>query len=178
MDRYHGMDWSDLLKLMQEHPDIYYVLDTKYAEESDVTKDYRLLVEEAEQVDPALLDRIIPQLYNENMLEYVDSIHPFSSYIYTLYASKDTNRQVVDFVRSNPRIKAVTMQQYRVTKTFIESLNKIGVRTYVHTINDYGTYIKLKQNGVHGIYTDFLGYAQVLKNNKGAWTAQPALPAE
>jgi glycerophosphoryl diester phosphodiesterase len=176
LNRYEGMEWKDLLELMVRHPDIYFVLDTKFTDEPTVKRQFRLLKDEAERIDPVLLERIIPQLYNQRMLGWIDSVHPFSSYIYTLYQSKDTNGQVIDFVRDNPRIKAVAMPPTRANQTFNDSLKKIGVKTYVHTINDYRTYLKLRQAGVSGVYTDFLGYEQVLKGLKRGWMAAPPLP--
>jgi glycerophosphoryl diester phosphodiesterase len=178
LDRYRGMELSDLLDLMVQHPDMFYVLDTKFTDEPTVKRQYRMLVDEADRIDPALLDRIVPQLYNQKMLGYIDSIHRFPSYIYTLYQSKDTNGQVIAFAHSNSRIKAITMTEYRAKPSFNEALKKIGVKTYVHTINDYRTYLKLEQAGVYGVYTDFLGYAEVLKGKTGNWTAAPPLPPE
>jgi glycerophosphoryl diester phosphodiesterase len=176
--RYNGMDWPQMLELMVDHPDMYYVLDTKFTDEATVRRQYKLLVEEAQGIDPALLDRIIPQLYNRSMLDTVDSIQPFSSYIYTLYQSKDTNQQVVDFIRNNARIKAVTMPEGRATKSFLQSLNQIGIKTYVHTINDKRKYEKYRLLGVFGIYTDTITYSDLAKGKIGSWTAEPPLPAE
>ncbi|TJY40975.1 glycerophosphodiester phosphodiesterase [Cohnella pontilimi] len=178
LNRYEGLEWKDLLEFMVQHPDVYYVLDTKFTDERTIKRQFKLLTEEAERIDPALLNRIVPQLYHQQMLGTVDSIHRFSSYIYTLYQSKDTNGQVVEFLRRNPRVKAAAMPPSRAKKDFIDSLKKLGVRTYVHTINDYSTYLKLRQTGVSGVYTDFLSYAQVLKGLKGSWTAAPPLPPD
>jgi glycerophosphoryl diester phosphodiesterase len=178
LNRYSGMEWTDMLEFMVVHPDMYFVLDTKFTDESSIRKQYKLVAEAAKRIDPALLEHVIPQIYNQKMLATVDSIHSFPSYIYTLYQTQDTNQQVLNFVKANPRIQAVTMAGSRATKTFIQSLNKLSVRSYVHTINDLSTYQKYQKNGVFGIYTDFIGYKDLLKGKKGSWTAKPPLPPE
>lgn len=178
LNKYNAMSYTDLLLRMVKYPDAYLVLDTKFTDERTIRKQYEQIVFEANQIDPALLERIVPQLYNQQMLKTVDAIYPFPSYIYTLYQSKDTYNQVADFVRSEPRIKAVTMAESRVTKAFIQSLSKLGVRAYVHTVNNLSTYRKYQEAGVFGIYTDFISYSQLLKGMKGQWTGTPpAAPA-
>lgn len=65
------------------------------------------------------------QIYNEPMLETVKEVHAFPSIIYTLYATQDTEDQVVDFVQKND-IDAVTMPEYKVNQNFVAKLNSAG----------------------------------------------------
>ncbi|WP_123041714.1 phosphatidylinositol-specific phospholipase C/glycerophosphodiester phosphodiesterase family protein [Cohnella candidum] len=176
--RYTPLAWTDLLDLLATHPDAFLVLDTKFTDQATVLKQYGILVKEAEDKDPALLNRVIPQLYHQDMLAWIESVHVFPSYIYTLYQTKDTNQQVIDFVRSHLRVQAITMAESRAVKSFVQSLNQAGARVFVHTVNSKASFDKYRKIGVFGVYTDFLHYSDIAKGIKGSWTAQPPLPAE
>lgn len=178
LNRYSSMTYKDLLELMVKYPDIYFVLDTKFTDEPTIRTQFRLIVDEASEVDARLLNRIIPQLYNRQMLGTIESIHKFPSYIYTLYLSKDTNDEVVDFVKAHPRIRAVAMPGYRAKKSFVQSLKQAGAVTFVHTINDMKALKQYEEAGVRGVYTDSIGYGDLAKGLMGAWMAPPPLALE
>jgi glycerophosphoryl diester phosphodiesterase len=118
------------------------------------------------QIDPKLANRFIIQFYNQKMFYFLSSKdYRFNHYIYTLYASRDSNRQVIRFVRKN-KIPVVVMWGKRATQDFVESLNKINVFTLVHTLNDPQEIDQLLKIGVFGIYTDFVTYKDMKLNAK------------
>ncbi|OAB43011.1 hypothetical protein [Paenibacillus glacialis] len=81
-----------------ENPDIYIVTDTKEQQQANILS---VMIKEAEQRrNPKLLQRIILQIYDQPMLKTVQGVYEFPSIIYTLYASKDTDQEVIDFVRA------------------------------------------------------------------------------
>ncbi len=49
--------------------------------------------------DKELLDRVIPQIYHQEMFGEIGSIYPFKHVIYTLYASPDSGRRSAGFYR-------------------------------------------------------------------------------
>ncbi|MGF7049218.1 glycerophosphoryl diester phosphodiesterase [Paenibacillus sp. DS2015] len=161
LGKYKALDWDDILDLMEKYPDIYIVTDTKEQEASGLLKQFKVLVEEAEKHNPLLLQRIIPQIYNQPMLDTVTSVYDFHSIIYTLYESKDSDQEVIDFAKKHDRIRAITMPEHRVTDTFIAGLDNAGLDTYVHTINDTEQMEKYEKMGVHGFYTDDLAEREV-----------------
>ncbi|MFD2881100.1 hypothetical protein ACFTAO_42795 [Paenibacillus rhizoplanae] len=67
-----------IVNLMEIYPDTYIVTDTKELEAQQVTKQFQLIVEAARKKDPALLERIVPQIYSREMLEVVKQVYAFS----------------------------------------------------------------------------------------------------
>lgn len=146
----------DVLHLLSQHRDAFLITDTKVPKGPDVTEAFTLIVKACKRTDPRLLERIIPQIYNQPMLETIRSVYPFQSIIYTLYNSRDKDPQVVEFVKRTG-IRVVVMPTWRATPEFLKALNDCGVITFVHTINNREELDALKRIGVHGIYSDQLG---------------------
>ncbi|WP_237086821.1 phosphatidylinositol-specific phospholipase C/glycerophosphodiester phosphodiesterase family protein [Paenibacillus ihbetae] len=108
LERYQPMDVDAVMDMMASVPDIYIVTDTKEQKDEDIRLLLTELTEAALARDPALLDRVVIQIYNEPMLDMVREIYPFSSIIYTLYATTDSPERIIAFVKAN-HIDAVTM---------------------------------------------------------------------
>ena len=67
----------DLLYLMVEYPDMYLVTDTKDTDKATVQRQFRDLKNIATNIGaPEVLDRIIPQIYNKEMLNWVKETLP------------------------------------------------------------------------------------------------------
>ncbi|GGH33351.1 hypothetical protein GCM10008013_38390 [Paenibacillus segetis] len=155
MGQYEPLNWGEILDLMEFYPDVYIVTDTKQIKTEEIDQIFGAIVESAKAKDPVLLERIVPQIYNQSMWEQLQGIHPFESIIFTLYTVHDTDKEVLQFVEDKG-ITAVTMSETRANKGLIASLNKIGVPSYVHTINDTKIMKKFQRMGAYGFYTDFL----------------------
>lgn len=151
---YSPLDVEKILDLMQHYPDAYIVTDTKEMESDLIEKQFTLLTEAAQRRDPALMDRIIPQIYSQTMLDEINNVYSFAEVIYTLYQSKDNKEQVVDFVKRTG--VDITMPVHLATKDFISKLKKAGARVYVHTVNEEDEIRELHRMGVDGFYTDFV----------------------
>lgn len=151
---YSPIDVEKMLDLMQHYPDAYIVTDTKEMKSDLVEKQFTLLTEAAQRRDPALLDRIVPQIYSQTMLEEINKVYSFSEVLYTLYQSKDSDEQVIDFVQRTG--VDITMPVSRATKSFVKKLKKAGARVYVHTVNEEDEIRELHRMGVDGFYTDFV----------------------
>lgn len=160
---YEPLDWDDVLELMEQYPDVYIVTDTKQSSPEEIQQIFTQIVEQAKAKDPELLERVVPQIYNREMWEPVQAIYPFESVIFTLYQTHDTDEEVVAFAEDK-HLAAVTMSDTRANAQLIEELNRIGVPSYIHTINDRKTMAKFKRMGAYGFYTDFLTEADLAKN--------------
>ena len=155
MGRYTPLTCEALMDLMSEYPDMYLITDTKDSNEIVVKAQMSQLVWHAGKKDPKILDRIIIQLYSEEMLKYVMDVYPFSSVLITLYQFGHTDEEVIDYCLSN-NIKVVTIPESRMTPGFVSRLNEAGLCSFIHTINDTGRAGELLGTGVSGIYTDFI----------------------
>jgi glycerophosphoryl diester phosphodiesterase len=154
LDIYSPLDIEKILDLMQHYPDAYIVTDTKEFDSVLVKQQFKILTEAAQRRDPALLERIIPQIYSRVMLEELNKVYSFPAVIYTLYQSQDSDEQVIDFVKKSG--VDITMPASRATRDFVQKLKQAGARVYVHTINDEEEILKLYRMGVDGFYTDFV----------------------
>ncbi|GGG00980.1 hypothetical protein GCM10010912_52290 [Paenibacillus albidus] len=164
LDLYSPLDVEKIVELLQHYPDAYIITDTKETDPQLVAEQFTLLTEAAVRQDPAILERIIPQIYNQDMLVELQKVHPFTSVIYTLYESKDSDEQVIEFVKKTG--VDITMPVGRATKGFVQRLKAAGARVYVHTVNDEDEIRKLSTLGVDGFYTDFVP-EQELDNIRG-----------
>ena len=75
--------------------------------------------------------------------------------IYTLYKTNPSDEEVYKSVLNNKKIKIVTMFGERFSKNLTDSLHKIGVEVFVHTINDPQKAKEYLSEGADGIYSDY-----------------------
>ncbi|MNI55490.1 hypothetical protein D3C73_1104460 [compost metagenome] len=166
---YQPMDAEGIVDVLAHYPDMYIVTDTKEQKDEDIKQVLQSLVDAGKKYDSEVLDRMVVQIYNEPMLQTVKEVYAFPSIIYTLYATQDTEAQVVDFVQKND-IDAVTMPEYKVNQNFVAKLNKAGAVTYVHTINDTDQVASYEKWGVYGVYSDILTEQEMEQmNTRFAW---------
>ncbi len=156
--KYTTMDYRDVIDLMAEHPDIYIVTDTKYYDKTTVTLQFTQLVRYAQQTAPEVLDRLVPQIYKTEMLDWVMDVYPFRSVIYTLYDTTWTPRSVVDFCRQRG-VDFVTVPAEELTEDIAGLWHESGLTIGVHTVNDEAQADALRKLGADVVYTDFLAPA-------------------
>ncbi|WP_025684196.1 phosphatidylinositol-specific phospholipase C/glycerophosphodiester phosphodiesterase family protein [Paenibacillus maysiensis] len=161
---YTPVDWNDVLDLLEKYPDAYVVTDTKEQDPAQIKQLFAQLTRQAQEKNPELLSRIVPQIYDEEMLRTLRSIYPYTSIIYTLYATEDTDDQIIRFVQQND-ITAVTLPENRVSGVLVESLRQAGAVCYVNTINDLKAAADYEQMGVRGFYTDVLTEKELQKRS-------------
>lgn len=160
---YEPLDWTDVLELMEQYPDMYIVTDTKQSTLDEIQRIFTQIVDEATAKDPALLERVVPQIYSRAMWEPVERIYPFGSVIFTLYQTHETDEEVVAFAKDK-ELAAITMSDVRANAGLIRELDRVGVPAYIHTINDSETMAKFQKMGAYGFYTDYLTEADLAKS--------------
>lgn len=153
---YKPLDYIDIAKLLEKYQDTYIITDVKGTTKEEIESTFKYLVNETKVVNTRILDRIIPQIYNEEMLSYVNNIHKFPSYIYALYQYQDIDeRKIIDFAKQNG-IRVIAIEEERYTDTFKEKLQSEDMFVYMHTINSPQAISYYINNGVYGFYTDFI----------------------
>lgn len=160
---YEPLDWADIVELMVLYPDVYIVTDTKQTTPEEIQEIFTQIVEQTKDRQPELLERVVPQIYNRDMWEPVQAIYPFDSVIFTLYQTYETDKEVVQFAKEK-QITAITMSETRANAGLIADLKRVGVVSYVHTINDPDLIAKFQRMGAYGFYTDFLAEEDIAKN--------------
>jgi glycerophosphoryl diester phosphodiesterase len=158
--RYHALSWEEIVELMQKYPDIYFVTDTKERDEANIRKTFSYLVNTTKQIDSKLLDRVIPQIYDQPMLSYIKSYHDFKEVIFTLYhlteAELPTPEELTDWSDRN-HVSGIAGFPFRITEELRGALQKKDIAIYVHTINNTEEAAAYRKRGI-GIYTDDLFY--------------------
>lgn len=168
---YRPTSFREVCELSKKYKDVKFVIDVKGDQRA--CKDiYVKCVKIAKQVDGKVLDKFIPQIYDENMLNDVMSVYDFKSMIYTLYKQEKLNAQkVIDFSYENG-IKVVVVDKGKLDSKFIKELKQRGIYVYVNTYNDTKKVKELFGMGAKGIYSDFINPKtgenryEVKENNK------------
>ncbi|MBB6672022.1 phosphatidylinositol-specific phospholipase C/glycerophosphodiester phosphodiesterase family protein [Cohnella nanjingensis] len=155
LGKYRPLDMNDLIRLLARYPDISLITDTKETDTSKVKRQFEYLVSQANAADPSLLQRIIPEIYSPEMYDTVMKIYPFPNKIYSLYQSNASEDDILAYVKEKP-FTFVAMPVSRILRnpTLVHRLNRIGARSYVHTVNNTLFMGLLGRLGVYGFYTD------------------------
>lgn len=145
----------DLLGLMAEYTDVILITDTKETDEATVKRQFQDLKDIANNIGaPEVLDRIVPQIYKEEMLGWIRKIYPFRQWIYTLYMTYNPDYdKIAAFCKANG-VDTVTIEQSRISKQVTDTFHKQQIKVYTHTVNRYKQAKKMLDDGVDGIYTD------------------------
>ena len=154
-EKYKPLDYKGILDLLNKYEDIYIITDTKYLEKDKIYLQFSQLVNYANEVNPSVLDRLVPQIYNEDMFGYVMNIHPFKSIVYTLYQTEWTAEEVAEFCVETG-IKYVTVYYEYLEDYEAELWNAYGINIAIHTLNDLDLAKEYINKGVKMIYTDEL----------------------
>jgi glycerophosphoryl diester phosphodiesterase len=153
--KFSPLSLRDIAEFMAAHEDIWLVTDTKTVTEAGASSDFDALMKVFCDAAPLALERVIPQIYNQQMLGFVRGVFPFKHIIYTLYQASDGDDSVIEFCKKN-NISVVAMPPARLSDLFAKKLNAAGIRVYIHTINNSAEVRQLFRRGVHGVYTDHL----------------------
>ena len=155
LGKYESLDAHDVVELMAAYPDVYVITDTKATTKMATMLSFAQLVYCAQNTHPEVLERIIPQIYSEEMLPWVNAVYPFRSVIFTLYQVQWTPESVLDFCM-NSGVRFITLPRDLVTADTVELWDTLGVRVGVHTVNDPEEAQRLFEMGVDMLYTDFI----------------------
>lgn len=155
--------FSDLCRFMIEHEDVYIITDTKETARERIIPEFEELLREANDYSECL-NRMIVQVYNDEMFEVVDDIYHFDHYIYTLYFDWDASvpdandrlKRYCKFVKKNG-IDGITLHEsYFEKEGTVDILKNNNINFFFHTVNDENRALELLKGGASGIYTDSL----------------------
>lgn len=149
---YTPLSLEQLLELLQRHPNVTLITDTK----RNTATMLATVVKIARRKDPALLERIVPQIYDLKELAQINVAHHFPRVVLTLYRTKATDDEVENFVKREPQVVAVTMSESRFSSALAIAVREAGKDAFVHTINDPQRARQFLEHGANGVYTDFL----------------------
>lgn len=154
--KYHTVDLALLFQLLQDYPDIYIVTDTKYVDQANVERQFSAFVATASTVDLDLLDRFIVQIYKPEMLDWVMTIYPWKSVVYTLYQDANWTPENVLAFSETSGVKFITLWDTYLTADITSLWKPAGLKIATHTLNNLTRAEESRARGANVIYTDFL----------------------
>lgn len=159
--KYTPLSFEDLFKIMRQYPDIFIVTDSKYLEQDIIKKQFEEIIRISnEKGFKEELDRIIVQIYNENMYKVLNEVYEFKNIIFTLYQRWD-GKSLNEFEKicmwcDSNQINQITIWNYLFNKKVYSIAQKYNIDIYVHTENNIKNAKKFLGRGVKGIYTDII----------------------
>lgn len=153
--KYQPLDFSTLAQILKIHKDIYIITDTKSMDKDTFSKQITYIVNTAKKVDPSILDRVVIQIYNENMYSWVNNIYPFKNILYSTYMSPINSKDIISFCQEK-HIPAVTLASDQVNVQIVDELYRNNIKVFVQTVNDEDQRSIYKSMGAWGVYSDFL----------------------
>lgn len=139
------MDISLLLEWLSKHPDAYVI--------TDIKEDNIGVLSTIRDLYPKTAGQIIPQIYSFEEYDTVKALG-YEHIILTLYKLDAPADKVINFVNSH-ELFALTMSEDRAAPDYVKQFENIRIPIYVHAVNDFDVYQKLRDSGIYGVYTDY-----------------------
>ncbi|MBO4636378.1 MAG: hypothetical protein J5685_04450 [Clostridiales bacterium] len=153
----HTMTFDYVVSFMSLHKDIYLVTDTKSPNTELTMSRFQKIYETCKRIDPSVLDRIIPQIYYNGMLDEINTFYNWKSIIYTTYLLP-RGTMYSDFIgfAAEHGIKVIAAYPDLLNDDFLAYVESSGLQIYVFTVNSYEEVEEWDSKGIDGYYTDVL----------------------
>ena len=166
LDTYTPLSFRDLLRLMEDYPDIWIITDSKYADQETVAAQFAAMAETAASMNrDFLLDRMVIQVYSPEMQDTVEAVRHFDHYLLTLYQTEfygETEileKYALEAARRD--MDGLVMFHFLYDEAWLPLLEELDLRLYVHTVADAQQAQGLLDRGVWGVYADGVDPAAV-----------------
>ena len=150
--KYTPMIFQDVVQIMKDNPDIYISVDTKHIKLEEIVQE---IVNNCK--DKSVLNRFIIQCYFPGDKTKISKIYNFpkENYLYTPYKYIEDPYKVLQ-ICYNENINVVTVKNGIWSQEILELFKNKNIYVYVYSVNRPDKVQEAFENGVHGIYTDFL----------------------
>ena len=159
--RYTPMTFEDFLLLLKDYPDAYALIDSKHysiRNYQSTLRDYAEYVAIAQEAGAGeVLDRLIPEIYNDAMFPGTAMLYPFPALIYSIWESKSEQElsRIAGFCEEHG-IEAVTISLEEWNSSVQDIFTEKGISVFVYTVNDPEQARQILKAGAAGICTDWL----------------------
>ena len=137
---------DSLILWLRDNPKVYIITDVK----DDNLKGLTQIRDKAQD----LQNRFIPQIYSFNEYKAVKNLG-FEDIILTTYRLKTNMNELREFMTTN-KLFALTIPEAWVKGGAVNRLGELDIPILTHTINSSARASALMEEGVEGIYTDYL----------------------
>ncbi|HEX2946832.1 MAG TPA: glycerophosphodiester phosphodiesterase family protein [Clostridia bacterium] len=139
------MDLDMLTDWLSEHSDSFII--------TDVKDDNAGLLRTIVQRYPGMAGQTIPQIYSFEEYDIVRDMG-YDHIMLTLYKLDDPADEIKAFC-DNHELFGVSLPVDRCTGDYLKKLIGLEIPMFAHTINDYNTYVKVRDKGIYGVYADY-----------------------
>lgn len=139
------MDLDMLSDWLYKHKDAHVITDIK----DDNTGLLRTIAEKY----PRAAGQVIPQIYSFEEYDTVKDIG-YKQIMLTLYKLDSPAEEIIAFC-SGHELFGVSMPQDRCSPDYLKQFRSLKVPLFAHTVNDYNIYVKVRDSGIYGVYTDY-----------------------
>ena len=151
-NKYQTLDIDSISNILNEYEDIYIVTDTKYFDYETVIKQFDLIYSKCKNN----IERIIPQIYTEEMFDYLNDNYKFKSMIFTLYKINNWDSKEIAQFMNEKNIPLVTMRKNLCTKEVCDEFKKYNIKICAHTVDKEDEAELLYSYGCDYIYSNRL----------------------
>lgn len=161
MGQYTPLSLENLFELLKDYPDAYVMLDSKHysiRNYRNTLRDYSEIVQTASDAGAEeVLDRVIPEIYNESMFSGTAVVYTFPSYVFSMWEDQtiDEMEETAAFCEENG-ISWVTMNKDNWSDSAQDVFDRHGIQVCLYTVNDREEAQRYSRGGVKGICTDWL----------------------
>lgn len=158
---YTPMTLEEFFLLLKEYQDAFVLIDSKKYSVRDyqnTLEDYTQYREIAKNIGAEeVFDRLIPEIYNEEMYAAITQIYDFPSYLYSLWKEypQEELEKTAAFCREK-NIPAVTVSNKEWSEQIQRIFEEQRILVYVYTVNDLQEAGKYIRGGASGICTDVI----------------------
>ena len=151
------LSYRDVIRWLIVHPDAYLITDIK--DNNRIGLAY-LADEIFKSGDPGLFNRIIPEIFNPQNLQYSNKLG-FEKSFFSLYGNPEPVEKIVELINTHHKAGyihsvALPLETFNEETGLIKFMEKKEIRFFVHTINDENIKNKILKYEHAGIYTDLL----------------------
>jgi glycerophosphoryl diester phosphodiesterase len=150
--KYTPLDSRQLLEMLEQHPDVFLVIDVKGKDYNTVVS---LLQKDIRAVNPALFKQIILQTYHPEDVAAAKRFSDQSHILFTVYRTTLSDPEILTFINKE-RISVITIPKERYSDELAAALRTMSVRVYLHTVNDVDQAKRFIEKGAYGVYSDTL----------------------
>lgn len=173
--KYTPLALDDMIKLLQEHEDIYLITDFKSDDSTESLRQAGIFAERINASDKKLFDRIIVQFYQKEELAGFKKLGDFGGYIFTLYKTdfdgeEDKFRDYAAFCKENG-VDVIVMKKGLWRKSLAPIAKEYGIKAYPHTVYTRWQYERMIRTDADGAYCDNVTLDEVntLKEVSNHW---------
>jgi glycerophosphoryl diester phosphodiesterase len=146
--KYEIMFGDDLIELMVDHPDAWFVLDTKLGSDTAIAAALVALAP-----DDTVRDRMVPHLTSEQHVAELAALHPFPERMLAHYRWQGTDAEHLERMARLGVDNIMMSFNYRWNEETQAAMDDAGHHVWVHTPQERADIERFRDRGV-GTYTD------------------------